>query len=83
MLKLPRSIPRRVLLFLLAAFFIFGGVNHFRIPDVYVAIMPPWLPAHLELVYLSGVFEVLGGVGVLVPATRSWWRCFPPTSTWS
>ena len=72
MLNLPRGVPRRVLLLLLAAFFIFAGVNHFRNPDFYVAIMPPWLPAQLELVYLSGVFEVLGGVGVLIPATRSW-----------
>ncbi len=72
MLKLPRSIPRRILLLLLAAFFVFGGINHFRNPDFYVAIMPSYLPAHLQLVYLSGVFEVLGGIGVLVPATRSW-----------
>ncbi len=64
--------PRRVLLLLLGAFFVFGGINHFRSPDVYVAIMPPYLPAHLALVYLSGVFELLGGIGVLVPATRSW-----------
>ncbi len=71
MLKLPRSIPRRVLLLLLAAFFVFGGINHFRSPDVYVAIMPPYLPAHLALVYISGVFELMGGIGVLVPATRS------------
>ena len=63
---------KRVLLYVMGAFYVFAGVNHFLNPDFYVAIMPPWLPAHLELVYLSGVFEVLGGVGVLVPATRSW-----------
>ena len=72
MLELPRSLPRRVLLLLLSAFFIYAGINHFRNPEFYVAIMPRWLPAHLELVYVSGVFEVLGGVGVLVPATRAW-----------
>jgi len=33
--------------------------------------MPPWIPAHLELVYLSGVFEVMGGVGVLIPRFRA------------
>jgi uncharacterized membrane protein len=34
-------------------------------------MMPPVLPAHLELFYLSGVFEILGGIGVLVPRVRS------------
>jgi len=35
-----------------------------------VAIMPPYLPAHLELVYISGVFEMLGGLGALFSQTR-------------
>ena len=30
-------------------------------------MMPPYLPYHLELVYISGVFEILGGVGLLIP----------------
>ena len=34
--------------------------------------MPPYLPAHIELVYISGIFEVLGGIGLLVPQTRRW-----------
>ena len=29
--------------------------------------MPPYLPAPLELVYISGVFEILGGIGILIP----------------
>lgn len=47
-----------------------AGANHFVHPDGYVAIMPPDLPAHLELVYISGVFEMLGGLGVLFSHTR-------------
>lgn len=46
------------------------GVLHFTHADLFVAIMPPYLPWHLELVWISGVFEALGGVGLLVPATR-------------
>lgn len=57
-----------------AALFVVAGVLHFVIPRTYVGIMPSWLPAWLPsplmLVYLSGVFEALGGVGLLLPATR-------------
>ena len=53
---------------LLGALFILGGINHFRMVDSYMKIMPPYLPWHLELVYLSGVLEVLLGVMLLVSA---------------
>lgn len=43
---------------------------HFLRPEMYVRIMPPYLPLHLELVLLSGALEILGGVGLLVPRTR-------------
>lgn len=32
--------------------------------------MPPYLPYHLELVYISGVFEALGGLGLFIPQVR-------------
>jgi hypothetical protein len=41
--------------YLLAVFFVFAGANHFRNPDFYLAMMPPYLPWHVPLVYLSGV----------------------------
>ena len=59
-------------LLLLAAFFILGGINHFLSTDFYVAMMPPYLPAHIALVYVSGLFELLGGMGVLFAKTRKW-----------
>ncbi len=71
MLQLPQRISKRVGLLGLSVFFIVAGVNHFVNPDFYVRIMPAYLPAHLELVYLSGLFEVLGGIGVLSPRHRS------------
>jgi len=70
-LDLPRSPWRRVALLLLAANFVAAGVMHFVNPEFFVRIMPPYLPWHLELVYLSGFFEILGGLAVLWPATRS------------
>ncbi len=55
---------------LLALFYVVAGANHFRAPDFYVAIMPPYLPLQLELVYLSGVAEIVLGLAVLVPRLR-------------
>lgn len=50
--------------------FITPGILHFTHADVFVAMMPAFLPWHLELVWLSGVFEILGGVGLLLPFSR-------------
>ncbi len=47
--------------------FVFTGVLHFVRPRAYEAIMPPYIPAHREMVLISGAAEVAGGVGVLVP----------------
>lgn len=55
---------------LLGAFFILAGTMHFIVPGFYLAMMPPWLPAHGALVAVSGVAEILGGVGVLAPRWR-------------
>jgi len=54
----------------IAALFVVTGVLHFVIPHSYTSIVPPFLPARLFLVYLSGALELAGGVGLLVPRTR-------------
>jgi uncharacterized membrane protein len=57
---------------LLAAFFVGSGVNHFVVPRFYRAIVPPPLQGDAKLVVeVSGVAEVLAGIGVLLPRTRS------------
>ena len=50
--------------------FFFGGISHFTSPDFFVSIMPPYVGWHLEIVYISGVLEILGALGILLPATR-------------
>ena len=64
------KIIKLLLLLFFAAAFTGVGVNHFVDPELYVSIMPPYLPWHYELVYISGFFEVLGGLGLLVPKLR-------------
>lgn len=56
--------------------FVVLGTLHFTHTRVYESIMPGYLPAHRELVLVSGAAEIAGGAGVLVPQTRRlarWW----------
>lgn len=67
-----RSRSRRAL----GRFFVTAGTLHFVVPRAYEAIVPPYLPAHRGLVYVSGAAEIAGGVAALTPAPRSftrWW----------
>ena len=68
--NLPDGILRKIVLFGLALFFIFFGIDHFINPDFYLSIMPPAFPLHKEAVYISGFFEILGGLGVLISRFR-------------
>jgi len=52
--------------------FMLGGIAHFTNTQFFVDIMPPWIGYHEEIVYISGVFEILGALGILLPATRQW-----------
>jgi len=61
-----------VLLVLLAVLMISAGVMHFVSPRGFIRIVPRWLPAPAALVAISGACEILGGVGLLVPAPRRW-----------
>jgi len=54
----------------IASIFIAAGIAHFVWPGVFVRIVPPYLPYPEALVYISGAFELLGGVGVLAPSVR-------------
>ncbi len=63
---------QQVVRLVVAAFFCFAGVAHFIQTELFVSMMPPYLPAPLALVYISGVCEILGGLGVLFRATRRW-----------
>jgi uncharacterized membrane protein len=55
---------------IVSLFFIYVGTVHFVRPGKFIQITPDFLPYKKELVYVSGFFEILGGVGLLVPQTR-------------
>jgi len=54
----------------LAAIFVTSGVVHLVRPETYEPIMPQFIPAHREVVLVSGVIELLCAAGLLHPATR-------------
>lgn len=56
--------------FVLGVFMIVAGANHFIDPEFYMNIMPPYIPAHKLMVDLSGIAEIVLGVGLLVPVPR-------------
>tara|TARA_Y100000814_G_C12245425_1_gene373109 strand:- start:12 stop:401 length:390 start_codon:yes stop_codon:yes gene_type:complete len=57
-------------IYLMAYFYIKIGLDHFVSPGYYMNIMPPYLPFHIELVYISGAFEVILGSMLLFRSTR-------------
>jgi uncharacterized membrane protein len=62
-----KSSRKEILRVFLAAFIILAGTLHFVIPDPFVKIVPSSLSHPLLLVYISGVCEIVGGLGLLLP----------------
>ncbi len=52
--------------------FVAAGANHFINPKFYLDIMPPYLPWHYALVIISGIAEVVLGIGLLIPQTSTY-----------
>ena len=54
----------------MSSFYILVGIDHFLRPGWYAQIVPPVLPYKFELVYISGIFEILFGGLLLIPSMR-------------
>jgi len=57
-------------LYLLSAIFIISGILHLIRPKAYIRIMPLYIPYHKQLVYLSGITEIVAGIGILFSQTK-------------
>ena len=68
---LLRTLPDRAAVAMSVGFLV-TGVMHFATVERFMAMMPPALPWHRELVYASGVFEIFGALGLLLRSTRRW-----------
>lgn len=60
---------------LIAIFFMTSGIFHIVTPDFFINIMPDYIGYHWELVIISGVFEILGAIGLIYPKTRRFSAC--------
>ena len=61
---------KKYLVYVMGALYVLAGINHFYNPSFYFLVMPNWLPAHLTLIHISGVAEILLGVGLWFKQTR-------------
>ena len=61
---------KKISIWFMAIAYMYIGIRHFYDPDFFVAIVPSYLPYPLELVYISGFFEVLFGLLLLIPKYR-------------
>lgn len=50
--------------------FFVGGLGHFVTPDFFVKIVPPYIPYAKAAVFVSGIFELAGAIGLLLPQWR-------------
>src|ERR1700678_873654 len=69
------STAQRIAVVVAAVFYIAAGSLHFINPAPYLRIMPPYIPWHAAMVRISGAFEILGGLGLLLPTTRRTAAC--------
>lgn len=61
---------KKIALTVVFLWFAVGGVGHFVAPAFFLKIVPPNLPLRLEAVYLSGFFELIGALGLLLAKYR-------------
>ena len=64
------STAQRIGVALAVIFYVVAGALHFIKAEPYLQIMPPYIPWHVAMVRVSGGFEILGGLGLFLPATR-------------
>ncbi|CAN5279211.1 DoxX family protein [soil metagenome] len=59
-------------LYTMVVLYVAAGINHFIKPNIYLSIVPSYLPYHVELVYISGACEILFGLLLIPFLTRKW-----------
>jgi uncharacterized membrane protein len=64
------SVVKRCSLWIMAIFYVVAGIAHFVNPSFYMEIVPPYIPRHRQVVFLSGIAEIGLGLLLIPRATR-------------
>jgi uncharacterized membrane protein len=63
---------KKILLYLQSVFYILAGYNHFRHPEIYYTLIPPYLPLHPAINIIAGIAEMVLGSCLSFNSTRKW-----------
>jgi uncharacterized membrane protein len=61
---------KKIFMYFMGVVYILAGINHFWHPDFYMKMVETFLPYPLTMIYISGIAEMAGGLGLMIPATR-------------
>ncbi len=64
------SRPRRIARAVLALAYLIAGVAHLRSPGGFIAITPDWVPYPATVIWLTGIAEIAGSIGLMLPPFR-------------
>ena len=65
-----KNMLKKVFLYIMATVYVVAGIMHFMKPAPYLRMVETYLPAPLAMVYISGIAEILCGIGLMIPRTR-------------
>lgn len=67
----PReNLTRRLFRLLLALIYLIAGIAHIKSPAGFLQITPDWVPLPEQVILLTGVAEIAGAIGLLIPRVR-------------
>ena len=64
------SLTRRFFRWLLAIFYLIAGIAHIRSPEGFLAITPDWVPFAEQVILFTGLAEIAGAIGLMIPPTK-------------
>ncbi len=73
MISEPENDTGRVAMrWILAAFYAAAGVAHLAVPDKLLAITPSWVPFPSQVIFITGICEILGAIALVTRPLRRW-----------
>src|SRR5271163_4758962 len=61
---------RTAMRWVLVLFYLAAGYVHLAMPNTFMPVMPDWVPASYQVILFTGLCEIAGAIGLIVPRTR-------------